>query len=219
MAPRQRTKPIKRNPAAHATWFEATSFPSLIDLIFTHADDDVLFAFRGVCTAFRDRADRQLIRHLVVETRRIRTLTQGVQLAVTTPGGRRIPRQRWASTKLIRHVKVVDLKGQQTMSGPNWLTRLPRLKVLREKLDGVDHDEIHRPLADTHILVRSPLAREVVERNPTDMIIVPRLGPSRWEHEPFINKFLPCSLTIVLLDPPDGYLPALRVPVRKTCGI
>lgn len=123
-------------------------FPHVIDAIFANASRGALIALREASRAFRDRADAQLMTHLIVDVVRPLdpdTLKVDRQSPPTvylyTPGGR-IPRalswkparehyaqwQAWAP--LLAHVRVVDYRDE--------LLDSVRWRVLSKLLTGVE---------------------------------------------------------------------------------
>lgn len=172
-------------------------YPVIIDLIFANASYRSLLSLRTACKQFRDRVDRQILRHVVVNGELEAVgLVNGEDFAILMGDGRRIPRTDWRETELARHVKRMDVEYLCYYQA-DLINSIGPVDILRD----VTSDVWTRPAAKVHIMV-NPEQRICGLTGPSQAHVILVLDQVR-DHQiwnPF-PRFHPAEFTVVLLPP------------------
>lgn len=212
--------------AQHHPLLDAESFPDIIDEIILQSPRSVQHAFRSASTAYRDRVDSLLCRHIAISTEQLLIVVQTLNgakvpcIRCESPGGERIPGLRWNAFEpderarflsLLAHVRRLDLGNF-----PQILTQLDRPII--QALCNVNSVRCHG-------LLRKPVSFPFAFRELRCAITLQCQadmwgGGMRWRQPPIAEGVVECADSVsavrklhvdVWFDPEEPGLPSARV--------
>lgn len=178
-----------------------TAYPDIIDLIFAYAPYESLLSLRTASKEFRDRIDRQLVRHVVVDGQlEMLGVLNGENYAVLMDDGHRIPRADWRTTEIAQHVKRLDVRYLRHNQADSLIPIGP-VDILRDWTS----EDWTRPAAKLHLMINPRWGiHRLIGPSPTHITLV--LNQDRkthpleylpaWFPRPGFN---PAEFTVVLL--------------------